>query len=33
MFVWAGGNNLWIMKINFVKRFRLEMATDFRVGA
>ena len=33
MFVWAGGEYLWIMKINFVGRVGLEMVADFRVRA
>ena len=33
MFVWAQDEYLWIMKINFVWRVRLELVADFRVGA
>ena len=33
MFVWAGGEYLWIMKINFVERVGLEMIADFGVEA
>ena len=31
MFVWAGGEYLWIMKNNYVGRDGSEMVTDFRV--
>ena len=33
LFVWAGGEYLWIMKINFVEKVGLEMVVNFRVRA
>ena len=33
MLVWAGGEYLWNMKINFVGRVGLEMIADSRVKA
>ena len=33
MFVWAGGEYFWIIKINSVGRVGLEMVADFVVGA
>ena len=32
VFVWAGGEYLRVMKINFIDRVGLEMIADFRVG-
>ena len=33
MLVWARGEYLWNMKINFVGRVGLEMVSEFRVRA
>ena len=32
MFVWAGGEYLWIKKINFVGRFGFEMLQTSNLG-